>query len=55
MFTYYEGLVEYFPFMLISHLIFPLAPKLSPEAPTTCGILDVFKSFNLVFYTFLRT
>ena len=34
--------------MLTSHLVLPLAPKLSPEAPTTCGILDVSRliSFN---------
>ena len=33
--------------MLISHLVLPLAPKLSPEAPTTCGMLDVSNSPNL--------
>ena len=27
--------------MLISHLVLPLAPKLLPEAPTTCETLDV--------------
>ena len=35
--------------MFISHLVLSLVPKHSPEAPTTCGMLDVFKllSFNL--------
>ena len=34
--------------MLISYLVLPLAPKLSPDAPTTCGMLAVSKllSFN---------
>ena len=35
--------------MLISHLVLPLGPKLSPEAPTTCGMLVVSKSFNFSF------
>ena len=35
--------------IFISHLVLPLAPKLSPEAPTTCGILDVFKSLSFSF------
>ena len=35
--------------MFTSHLILPLAPKLSPEAPTTCGILVVSRSFNFSF------
>ena len=35
--------------MLISHLVLPLAPKLSPEAPTMCGMLDVFRSFSFSF------
>ena len=35
--------------MLTSHLVIPLAPKLSPEAPTTCGILVVLRSFNFSF------
>ena len=29
--------------MLISHLVLPLASKLSPDAPTTCGMLAVSK------------
>ena len=33
--------------MLISHLVLPLAPKLSPEAPTMCGMLDVSNLLNL--------
>ena len=32
--------------MFTSHLVLPLAPKLSPDAPTTCGVLAVSKSFN---------
>ena len=35
--------------MLTSHLVLPLAPKLLPEAPTTCGILVVLRSFNFSF------
>ena len=35
--------------MLTSHLVLPLAPKLSPEAPTMCGILVVLRSFNFSF------
>ena len=35
--------------MLISHLVLPLAPKLSPEAPTTYGMLVVSKVFNSSF------
>ena len=38
------------PFMFTSHRVLPLAPKLSPDAPTTCGMLDVFKSFNFNFW-----
>ena len=36
--------------MLISHLVLPLAPKLSPDAPTTCGMLAVSKSFSFSFW-----
>ena len=25
-------------------------PKLSPDAPTTCGMLDVFRSFSFSFF-----
>ena len=32
--------------MLILHLVLPLVPKLSPDAPTTCGMLAVSKSFS---------
>ena len=35
--------------MFISHLVLPLAPKLSPEAPTTCGMLVVLRSFSFNF------
>ena len=35
--------------MLISHLVRPLEPKLLPEAPTTCGILVLSRSFNFNF------
>ena len=35
--------------MLISHFVLPLAPKLSAEAPTTCGMLDVSKLSNFSF------
>ena len=35
--------------MFTSHLILPLAPKLSPEAPTMCGILVVSRSFHFSF------
>ena len=35
--------------MLTSHLVLPLVPKLSPEAPTMCGILVVLRSFNFSF------
>ena len=38
-----------FPFMLISHLVLPLAPRLSPEAPTTCGMLVLSRFFNFSF------
>ena len=32
--------------MWISHLVLPLVPKLSPDAPTTYGMLAVSKSFS---------
>ena len=32
--------------MMIWHFVLPLAPKLSPEAPTTCGMLVVSKLFS---------
>ena len=32
--------------MLTWHFILPLAPRLSPEAPTTCGMLVVSKLFS---------
>ena len=37
--------------MFILHLVLPLAPKLSPEAPTTCGMLAVLRSssFNFLY------
>ena len=35
--------------MLISQLVLPLAPKLSPDAPTTCGMLAVFSSVGFNF------
>ena len=35
--------------MLISQLVLPLAPRLSPEAPTTCGILVLSRFFNFSF------
>ena len=35
--------------MLISHLVLPLAPRLSPEAPTMCGMLVVSRFCNLSF------
>ena len=35
--------------MLTSHFVLPLVSKLSPEAPTTCGMLDVSKLSNLSF------
>ena len=35
--------------MFISHLVLPLVPKLLPEAPTTCGMLAVFKLFSFSF------
>ena len=37
--------------MLISHLVLSLAPRLSPEAPTTCGmlVLSRFFSFNFLY------
>ena len=38
------------PFILTSHLVLPLVPKLSPDPPTTCGTLAVFKSFNFSFW-----
>ena len=34
------------PFMLVLHLVLPLAPKLLPDAPTTCGMFVVSKSFS---------
>ena len=34
------------PFMLISHLVLSLVPKLSPDAPTTCGMFIVSKSLS---------
>ena len=49
MLAYNACLVENFPVQLILHLVLPLAPKLSPEAPTTCGMLVVSKSFNFSF------
>ena len=36
--------------MLILHLVLPLVPKLSPEAPITCGMLVVSKSFKFSFW-----
>ena len=38
-----------FPFMLISHLVLPLAPRLSPEAPTTWRMLVLSRFFNFSF------
>ena len=35
--------------MFISHLVLPLAPKLSLEAPTTCGMLVVLRSSSFYF------
>ena len=35
--------------MSTSHLVLPLAPRLSPEAPTMCQMLDVSKSFSFSF------
>ena len=35
--------------MLTSHLVLSLVPKLLPEAPTTCGMLVVLRSFNFSF------
>ena len=35
--------------MLISHLVLPLAPRLSPEAPTMCGMLVLSRFFNFSF------
>ena len=35
--------------MLISHLVLPLMPRLSPEAPTTCGMLVLLRFFNFIF------
>ena len=35
--------------MFTSHLVLPLAPKLLPDAPTTCGMLVVLRSFNFSF------
>ena len=35
--------------MLTSHFVLPLVSKLLPEAPTTCGMLDVSKLSNLSF------
>ena len=35
--------------MLTSHLVLPLAPILSPEASTTCGMLVVLRSFYFSF------
>ena len=35
--------------MFISHLVLPLAPRLLPEAPTTWGMLSVFKSLGFSF------
>ena len=32
---------NFLPLMLTSHLALTLVPKLSPDAPTTCGILVV--------------
>ena len=43
-----------FPLMFTSHLALSNAPKLSPDAPTMCGMLDV-SSFWIcsVLYIFL--
>ena len=41
---------NFLPFMLILHFILPLAPKLLPDAPTTCGILAVFSSLRFNFW-----
>ena len=35
--------------MLISHLVLPLASRLLPEAPTTCGMLVLLRLFNFNF------
>ena len=35
--------------MLILHLVLPLAPRLSPEAPTTCGMLVWLRFLNFSF------
>ena len=35
--------------MLILHLVLPLAPRLSPEAPTKCGMLVLSRFFNFSF------
>ena len=37
--------------MLTSHFVLPLVPRLSPEAPTTCGMLVVSKlsSFSFLY------
>ena len=35
--------------MLISHLVLPLAPRLLPEAPTTCGMLVLSRLFSFNF------
>ena len=35
--------------MLILHLVLPLAPKHSPDTPTMCGMLDVFRSLSFSF------
>ena len=36
--------------MLTLHLVLPLAPKLSPDAPTMCSMLGVFNSSNFNFW-----
>ena len=35
--------------MLISHLVLPLAPRLSPKAPTMCGMLVLSRLFSFNF------
>ena len=39
--------------MLISHLVLPLVPKLLPDAPTMCEMLDVFRSFRSFSFSIL--
>ena len=40
--------------MLILHLVLLLVPKLSPEAPTTCSMLVVSKSFKFNFWYIIQ-